>query len=64
MGGSLTHQSVPFTVSATKILFLGARNHHHGADMTLAAAPGDQCMKNILDIDAIGLHAPRPVVDL
>jgi hypothetical protein len=32
--------------------------------MTLAATPGDQRMKNILDIDAIGLHAPRPAIDL
>jgi hypothetical protein len=31
--------------------------------MTLAAAPGDQRMKNILDIDAIGLHSPRPAID-
>ena len=32
--------------------------------MTLAAAPGDQRMKNTLDIDAVGLHPPRPAVDL
>ena len=30
--------------------------------MTLAA-PGDQRMKNILDIDAVGLHPTRPAVD-
>ncbi len=44
---------------ATKILFLDARYHHHGADMALAAAPGDQRMKNILDIDAIVLYPAR-----
>ena len=32
--------------------------------MTLAAAPGDQRVKQALDIDAVGLHPPRPAVDL
>ena len=32
--------------------------------MALAATPGDQRVKQFLDIDAVGLHPARPAVDL
>ena len=32
--------------------------------MTLTPAPGDQRMKDTLHIDTVGLHPPRPPVDL
>ena len=54
----LTDQSLPFPVRATKTLLLNARDHDHRADMTLAAAPGDQRVKNTPDIYTVGLHPP------
>ena len=42
VGCPLAHQSVAFPMTAAKILFRDARDHHHGVDMALAAAPGDQ----------------------
>ncbi|MFP6735482.1 MAG: hypothetical protein VB959_16815, partial [Rhodospirillales bacterium] len=63
VGCPLTDQSIPFPVTAAKILFLDARDHHHGADMTLTTVPGNQSMKDVLHIDTVGLHPPRPPVD-
>jgi len=57
VGRPLADQPVPFTVRAAKILFLNTRDHHHGTDMALAAVPGDQRVKQALDIDAVGLQA-------
>ncbi len=31
--------------------------------MALAATPGDRRVQQVLDIDAVGLHPPRPAVD-
>jgi hypothetical protein len=64
VGCPLPDQSVPFPVTAAKILLFDAWNHHHRTDMTLTPAPGDQRMKDTLNIDAVGLHPPRPPVDL
>ena len=64
VGRPLADQPVPFAVRATKVFLLDAWNDHHGADVTLTAAPGDQRVKQGLDIDAIGLHPACPAVDL
>jgi len=64
VGRPLADQSVPFPMTAAKILFLNARDYHHGANVTLTPAPSNQRMKDTLNIDAVGLHPPRPPVDL
>jgi hypothetical protein len=60
---SLADQTVAFTMGAAQVLLLGARFHHHGADMALTAAPGDQRVQQLLDIDTVGLHPTGPQLE-
>jgi hypothetical protein len=61
---SLAEQTFAFTVRAAEILLLDARYQHHGTDVTLAAAPGDQRIQQFLDIDTVGLDPASLAVDL